>query len=134
QAHLDRLAAAYRPFAVAAGNSFGPSPVKSSSVDLRVLAPVVKGGLLNVRELAGLWHLPQATDDVPFVERTTARARLPLPATVALGPNGEGCHIGFSEHQGHEVPIAIPPALLRRHLLAIAKTRRGKSSLMLRFV
>jgi hypothetical protein len=32
-----------------------------------------------VRELAGLWHLVQSSDDVAFVERTTARRRLPLP-------------------------------------------------------
>jgi hypothetical protein len=89
---------------------------------------------LNTRELAGLWHLPQAADDVPFVERTTARRRLPLPATVAIAPGGEGCMIGRSEHQGHSVAVALPGELLRRHLLAIAKTRRGKSSLMLRLV
>ena len=41
---------------------------------------------------------------------------------------------GSSTHQGHNVPVVLPPGLLRRHLLAIAKTRRGKSSLMLRFV
>jgi hypothetical protein len=29
--------------------------------------------------------------------------------------------------------VVLPPGLLRRHLLAIAKTRRGKSSLMLQF-
>src|SRR5262249_46692246 len=98
------------------------------------LAPLGRATLLNVRELAGLWHLPQAADDVPFVERTTARRRLPLPATVAAGPDGEGCKIGTSDHQGHSISVALPPGLLQRHLLAIAKTRRGKSSLMLRLV
>jgi hypothetical protein len=131
---LERLASAYRPFALAAGNSFVPRPVRTPTPDLRVLAPLAKTCLLNSRELACLWHLPQAADDVPFVERTTARRRLPLPATVALGPDGEGCSIGVSEHQGHTIPVVLPPGLLRRHLLAIAKTRRGKSSLMLRFV
>ena len=96
--------------------------------------PGARPCLLNMRELACLWHLPQAADDVPFVERTTARRRLPLPATVAPGPSGEGCQIGFSQHQGHNVPVVLPPGLLHRHLLAIAKTRRGKSSLMLRLV
>ena len=134
QARLDRLAAAYRPFALAAGNSFIPRPVRGPTPDLRVLAPLAKTCLLNARELAGLWHVPQAADDVPFIERTAARHRLPLPATVGVGPSGEGCRIGSSEHQGHKVPVLLPPGLLRRHLLAIAKTRRGKSSLMLRLV
>src|SRR5207253_9617994 len=81
----------------------------------------------NTRELAGLWHLPQAGADLPLLERTTARRRLPIPSTVA-----RGCRIGVSEHQGHAVPVSLPDELLGRHLLLVAKTRRGKSSLLLR--
>jgi hypothetical protein len=100
--------------------------------DLRVLVPLGTPSLLNVQELAGLWHLVQATDDVPFVERTHARQRLPLPETVAEDVFGASCRIGVSAHQGHAVPVHLPTALLNRHLLAVAKTRRGKSSLLLR--
>jgi hypothetical protein len=130
-ARLERLVAAYRPYALAAGNSLVSKRVGALIPDVRVLAPLGKTSLLNVRELSGLWHLPQAADDVPFVERTTARRHLPLPATVGFHSSGEGCRIGRSEHQGHSVQVVLPPGLLRRHLLAIAKTRRGKSSLML---
>jgi hypothetical protein len=108
--------------------------VRAVNPDLRILVPLGKSALLNVRELAGLWHLPQAADDVPFVERTTARRHLPLPATVGFQSGGEGCRIGRSEYQGHSVQVVLLPGLLRRHLLAIAKTRRAKSSLMLQFV
>jgi Type IV secretory system Conjugative DNA transfer len=90
--------------------------------------------LLNVRELAGLWHLPAANDDVVFVERTTARRRLPLKHTVAPASDGTACRIGISAHQGHSVPVHLPTELLGRHLLAVAKTRRGKSSLLLPMV
>ena len=83
--------------------------------------------MLTTHELAGLWHLPQAQADVPLLERTTARRRLPLPADVA-----RGCRIGVSSHQGRSVAVALPEDLLRRHLLLVAKTRRGKSSLLLR--
>jgi hypothetical protein len=129
---LDRLEAAYRPFALATGNALVQGRVTSETEDLRDLAPLERSSLLNVRELAGLWHLPQAGDDVMFVERTTARRRLPLKHTVASGPNETGCRIGISSHQQHEVPVYLPTQLLRRHLLAVAKTRRGKSSLLLR--
>jgi len=131
---LDRLVAAYRPFALATGNSLVPRPVGRSARDLRVLAPLDRPSLLNVRELAGLWHLPQAGDDVVFLERTTARRRLPLKHTVARAADGSGCRIGISSHQNHQVPVYLPTQLLRRHLLAVAKTRRGKSSLLLRMV
>ncbi|HTD77416.1 MAG TPA: hypothetical protein VK898_07260, partial [Chloroflexota bacterium] len=133
QARLDRLVAAYRPFALATGNALVPRPVRGSAADdLRVLAPLGRPNLLNVRELAGLWHLPQSGDDVLFLERTTARRRLPLRSTVAPAADGTGCRIGVSSHQGHSVPVYLPTGLLQRHLLAVAKTRRGKSSLLLR--
>jgi len=46
--------------------------------------------------------------------------------------NGGGCCIGVSAHQGLSVPVHLSGELLGRHLLAVAKTRRGKSSLLLR--
>jgi hypothetical protein len=130
-ARLQRLAAAYRAFALAAGNELVPRGLRRQELDLRDLGPLSAGGptLLNVRELAGLWHLPQAADEVAALERTTARRRLPLSATVA-----HGCRVGVAEHQGQRVPVHLASALLRRHLLAVAKTRRGKSSLLLRLV
>jgi len=138
QARLGRLVAAYRPFTLAAGNALVPRSVdpRRGAPDLRVLGPLAGGmrdlPILNVRELAGLWHLPQALDDVPLVERTTARRRLPLPTTVAPVPGGRGCPIGVSAHQGRVIPVALSEPLLRRHLLLVAKTRRGKSTLLLR--
>jgi hypothetical protein len=129
---LQRLAAAYRPYSLAAGNSLIAKAIRSADVDLRVLEPLSGSAVLNVRELAGLWHLVQADDDVSMIERTTARRRLPLPASVASGPSEQGCRIGTSDHQGNRVPVYLHDALLRRHLLAVAKTRRGKSSLLLR--
>ena len=107
QARLDQLVAAYRPFALASGNSFRPHPIRQARPDLRMLGrfgPRVPT-LLNVRELAGLWHLPQAGDDVHLVERTTATRRFPLPHTVAPEPDGSSCRIGTSSHQSGSVPV-----------------------------
>ena len=129
EARLERLAAAYRQFDLAAGNGLAPQRLALGGRDLRSLAPLAprRAAVLTTRELAGLWHPPQAGADVPLLERTTARERLPLPGTVA-----RGCRIGVSAHQGREVPVALADELLGRHLLLVAKTRRGKSSLLLR--
>lgn len=130
EARLQQLTASYRQFNLAAGNGFVPRRLKSQRPDLRQLDPVCAVSstpVLNTRELAGLWHLPQAQADVPLLERTTARRRLPLPFGVS-----RGCFIGQSSHQGRSVPVAIPEEILARHLLLVAKTRRGKSSLLLR--
>ncbi len=142
-ARLWRMAASYRQFNLAAGNGLMPRPLRvgrepgGGGGDLRALTPLPLAGrwgrwggegrppVLNTRELAGLWHLPQALSDVPLLERTTARRRLPLPGDVA-----SGCRIGVSTHLGRTVPVALPEDLLHRHLLLVAKTRRGKSSLL----
>jgi hypothetical protein len=132
---LERIGAAYRPFALATGNSLVPRPARGHAVaDPRDLKPLHRANLLNVRELAGLWHLPRAGDDISFLERTTARRRLPLRNTVAPSAHGASCRIGISSHQGQSVPVHLPTGLLRRHLLAVAKTRRGKSSFLLQMV
>jgi len=127
---LDRLAKAYRQFSLAAGNGLEPRRLRKDDLDLsqlRPLAPARSRPVLNTRELAGLWHLPQALADVPLLERTGARRHLPRPFSVT-----HGCRVGVSAHQGRSVPVSLPAELLRRHLLLVAKTRRGKSSLLLR--
>jgi hypothetical protein len=137
---LDSLAAAYAPFGRPDGNSLRQCALRLHDHALTGLDPLARRprllpwlpgrpatALLNTQELAGLWHLPPAQADVPFLERTTARRWAPLPATVA-----SGCRIGAAEEQGRVVPVALPEELLGRHLLLVAKTRRGKSSLLLR--
>jgi hypothetical protein len=130
EARLARLVATYRQFNLAAGNGLVPRRLDLRQRDLRALLPLLptrRTPILTTRELAGLWHLPQAGADIPLLERTTARRRLPMPGTVT-----HGCRIGVSLHQGHTVPVALSDELLHRHLLLVAKTRRGKSSLLLR--
>src|SRR6266571_1657029 len=129
-AHLNRLAAAYRRYNLAAANGFVSRPLKLKGRDLQVpirLGAARRQPILTTRELAGVWHLPHAAADIALLERTTARHWLPLPPSVA-----HGCRIGVSVHQARQVSVALPADLLVRHLLLVAKTRRGKSTLMLR--
>lgn len=128
-ARLERLADAYDQFDLVASNGFQFQPLSLKGRDLTRLSPLLprSASLLTARELAGLWHLPHASADVPRLERTTARHLFPIPSTVA-----RGCPIGISSSQGQDVPVSIPDEILRRHLLLVAKTRRGKSSLLFR--
>lgn len=130
QVRLERLIGAYRQFTHDEGNGLVPRALRGPRLDFRVLAPLAPRrclALLNTRELAALWHLPQAGADVALVERTTARQLLPLPHTVA-----RGCPVGVAAHRGRAIPVAVPDDTLRRHLLLVAKTGRGKSSLLIR--
>jgi hypothetical protein len=129
-AHLGRIVAAYRRYNLAGANGFVARPLRDTGTPLTcctALGRLTKRPILTTRELAGVWHLPHAAADVALLERTAARRWLPLPSSVA-----DGCRIGVSVHQGKQIPVALPPDVLDRHLLLVAKTRRGKSTLMLR--
>ncbi len=78
--------------------------------------------VLNAHELAALWHLPAAGDGTSGVRRTRAR-RLSPPPDHAV----RGCRIGASAAGGG---VFLPHPLLHRNHLVVAKTRRGKSTLL----
>ena len=80
--------------------------------------------LLNASELASLWHLPDAADAQDGSRRTAARRLPPQP-----GHAGRGARVGVSD-SGGDAPVHVPAALLHRNQLIVAKTRRGKSTLL----
>lgn len=129
-AGADHLAAAYHPFNRPRANGFVARRVNPDHRDLTCLAPwrsVRSLPLLNTRELSGLWYLPPTIAGPRLVEDAPLRHRLPLPSVVA-----RGCRIGVCAHQGLTPLVCVPDDTLQRHLFLVAKTRRGKSSLLLR--
>ncbi|MEX2501483.1 MAG: TraM recognition domain-containing protein, partial [Trueperaceae bacterium] len=80
---------------------------------------------LNAAEAATLWHLPHAADAPVSIRRTTARTLAPAP-----GHAGRGARVGVAEAAGTTMPIAQHSRLLHRNQLIVAKTRRGKSTLL----
>jgi hypothetical protein len=104
---LDRVAGAYRAFALGAGNSLIPEAV--GQADLRFLKPFARSYLLNLRELAGLWHLVQAEDDVPFIERTTRAGGFHCPRRSRGGTALAA--LECRPTQGHTVPVHLPDGL-----------------------
>jgi hypothetical protein len=131
RARLEHLIAAYHAYDLERGNGFVARPlVVADAADALCAAtpvgPTRALATLTTRELAGVWHLVQAGNDVGLVERTTARRFLPIPETVA-----EGVRIGLAEDGlGHSVAVHVAAPLVRRHALLVAKTRKGKSGLM----
>ena len=148
---LDGFIGAYRQFHLATGGYFVPHSLLARAAR-RLVSPCrptyrhsnSNGGhavgwtrglrrsphLLSVADVAALWHLPQAEDlaDLPLVERTRARTLL---VPDALARPAEGFRIGASAHAGHTLPVLLPRDALRRNALAVAKTGKGKSTLLL---
>lgn len=127
---LRQLAMAYRQFDLTSGNAL---IARQSAFNPRVVAVepyswwdelrerVMR---LNVAELASLWHLPVG-EDVQLIEHTQAKRLLPLPADV-----GKGILVGHSQHQGQTIPVHLPTESLWHHVFMVAKTQKGKSTLM----
>jgi hypothetical protein len=136
---LQNLVAAYRQFNMAGGNSFIPYPVEGDPADIHsdplawrlpwgrmVRPPWCRLPILNVRELASLWHLPLGGGGkVQSVERSQVTRLLPLTAMV------DGViEVGRAVHQGREVTVRLPRSALDGNVGLVAKTRQGKSNLM----
>ena len=86
-------------------------------------------GVLGVREVSAMWHLPGNQDEVPWMERGGAKL-LPAPPEVLLGDGtrmSAGVLVGHSD-DGHEV--FMPEEVLKRHRFLVAGTGMGKSTLM----
>jgi hypothetical protein len=83
--------------------------------------------VLGVRELAGLWHPTAQASGLAGVARRGYPTRLPTATAVA-----GGCRIGASPHHGLAAPVTVPDSVLDQHLILLAGTQQGKSSLLLR--
>ncbi len=130
QARLKQLASAYRQFNLSSGNAF---VLKENTFDPRDLSQgfpnwwrALLGYVmrLNTAELASLWHLPFG-EGAPLVERTLTKRLLPMRDQVA-----QGVLVGHAVHQGERIPVHLSDDSFNRHMLLVAKTQKGKSTLM----
>lgn len=128
---LKKAFGAYEQFALANGNSFG---ARVYSFNHLFLWTDEYGWLdkwrgmitrLNVNELAAMWHLPIG-EDVQLVHHTMAKRFLPARRTEFA----QGVLIAHSESQGERIPIHLAPEMLEHNTFMIAKTQKGKSTLM----
>lgn len=139
---IEGLIAAYRQFHLATGAYF--VPYRLPGWRARQLARAhgrrnawwlgwrqgIRGShhYMSIADVAALWHLPQGSDlpDLGWLDRTRARTRL-VPEILMR----EGYRIGMSEHAGQRVPVLLPATALQRNVLAVAKSGKGKSTLLL---
>lgn len=114
------MAAAYAAYDDAAGG--GLKPAKRRADHGRRGAPTL---LLNAAEAAALWHLPDAVGAPPSVRRTGASRLAPVP-----GHADSGIRVGQAPSGRARVPAYLPHPLIHRNHFIVAKTRRGKSTLL----
>ena len=114
-------AAAYGAYDDAAGGGLRPGAPRAPRRRATGRLPL----LLNSDEVAALWHLPDQQGAPAGIRRTTARRLAPAP-----GHATRGARVGVSDADGSNAPVYLPAPLLHRNQLIVAKTRRGKSTLL----
>lgn len=155
KAHVKRLEAAYRQFTLVSANSLYlkhiyyvqagekraerlPNPMEAFPYRALVLRFLHAGALSpdiwNSLELAGAFHLPEGSIDLPLVRRLSVKhllaspeiahqiERTPAPLPPAL--------VGYSRHRSYAIPVYLPYPTLFSHKFLVARSRYGKSTLM----
>lgn len=81
--------------------------------------------LLNVEEIASIFHLPTSSTEVPkikFLKSSAAPAPVDIPK--------EGTVIGFNEYRGTKTEIRLTVNDRRRHFYTIGQTGTGKTTIL----
>ncbi|HSX48616.1 MAG TPA: DUF87 domain-containing protein [Candidatus Nanoarchaeia archaeon] len=90
------------------------------------------GDILNIEELASLYHLPHASVSTPnilWVSNKTAEPPQDLPSEGKV-PSTDLSLFGLTNYRGHRVKFGIKRTDRGRHLYIIGQTGTGKSMLL----
>ncbi len=121
-----RVSAAYEAFDHPAGNRLRPGRAGHHHAPLETSGGAFRGAsVLNAAELAAIWHLPDLTSGLPAATKPGGRRFLPADSAT-----DRGSRVGVSRHHGRSVSVHLPHGALYRNHLVVAKTRRGKSTLL----
>lgn len=133
------LVAAFGVFTRADGNSFktkGASLLKPKSLNSHLLSRTVADNqILNIVELATIWHLPSEKIKTPTIAWGTSVLSEPpenLPTALNASEDVKK-HINFfakTLFKNHETIFGLKDIDRRRHIWNIGKTGTGKSTLI----
>lgn len=130
---LSSIVASFKQFSTASLNSF--APFKEGLTDAQLLEKFRKRHfeigelgsiILNIEELASIYHLPNISVETPSIAWTRAKKGEP-----PLNLPTDGCNY-FAEtiFRDHRIKFGIKRSDRRKHMYVIGKTGSGKSSLI----
>ena len=145
EALMHRLASAYRLYNLADGNALSatkgqcttvPHILPSAPSALGTRHPIEairrtlgepQGLVLNLAELAGLWHMPVG-EALELVRREGYERYVPLPEDVS-GLDGVPVGVSVKDDQT-SIPVSLSEDAVTRNILLMGKTQMGKSNVM----
>lgn len=88
--------------------------------------------ILNIEEVATLYHLPHTSVETPFILWASSQTAEP-PATLPVVTDnnlGEISPVAAANFRGHNTPFGLPRSDRGRHLYILGQTGVGKSGLL----
>jgi len=132
---INEIAGSFRQFDLPNLNGFVISRINQNNAQILKRyqqRSVIDPMLLNVEELATIYHMPAGTVGTPNLLWVTSRKLepphdLPVPGSV---PDSDLTIIGKTNYRGHMELFGIKTVDRRRHIYIIGKTGMGKSVLL----
>lgn len=126
ESHLQNLFSAFEQFTDAKYNRFRRRRKKSPKIIddfiYRRLSPFRNMPVLNIEELATIFHFPNKNVRTPRIKWLEAR-KLPPPSNIPV----EGTYLGKSVFRGVSTDVRIKRKDRQRHMYIIGQTGTGKS-------
>jgi hypothetical protein len=134
---IQALVGAFKQFNTTNLNGFVASGMKEGSEgaeDYRARLFLDHGSLLNIEELASLYHLPHTSVETPNMVWTTVKtseppANLPSEGTTGAEPADVSLY-ATTDFRGKQLKFGIKRIDRGRHLYIIGQTGTGKSKLL----
>ena len=132
---LQSIIASYKQFNTTYLNGFEQSKLIAGHMMLARYHARQLGGrplLLNIEEVATLYHLPHTSVETPFIlwaSSQTAEPPANLP-TVSEANRGRISPVAVANFRGHNTAFGLPRSDRGRHLYIIGQTGVGKSGLL----
>jgi len=132
---MQAITASFKQFNTTYLNGFAQKSFSSSDYDLmlyRNRAIARPGFVLNIEEVASLYHLPHTNVETPNILWASAKTAEP-PATLPVATQAnmhEVSPVAITNFRGHNTVFGMPRSDRGRHMYIIGQTGVGKSGML----
>jgi hypothetical protein len=132
---MQAITASFKQFNTTYLNGFAQKALTSSEYDVqlyRARAMTKRGFVLNIEEVASLYHLPHTNVETPNILWAIAKTAEP-PATLPIATQAnmhEVSPIAVTNFRGHNTIFGMPRSDRGRHMYVIGQTGVGKSGML----
>lgn len=132
---MQAITASFKQFNTTYLNGFAQKPYSASEYDVELYrhrAFSRRGFVLNIEEVASLYHLPHTNVETPNILWASAKTAEP-PATLPIATQAnmhEVSPVAATNFRGHNTIFGMPRSDRGRHMYIIGQTGVGKSGML----